>query len=71
MIHDLLLISYFHSPIQIIIFNGVENETAEKLRKVLLEEKAKDKLIIIASHIKEDITLLADEVYEMDAGGIG
>lgn len=51
-------------------FNGVENETAEKLRKVLLEEKAKDKLIIIASHIKEDITLLADEVYEMDAGGI-
>lgn len=49
-------------------FNGVENETAEKLRKILLEEKEKGKIIIIASHIKEDITLLADEVYEVDAG---
>ena len=46
-------------------FNGVENETAKQIRNVLLQEKEKGKLIIIASHIKEDIELLADEVYEM------
>lgn len=51
-------------------FNGIENLTAEKLRKVLLEEKKKGKIIILASHIKEDITKLADVVYEVDGGNI-
>lgn len=51
-------------------FNGIENETAEKLRKVLLEEKEKGKLIILASHIKEDIIELADVVYEVNSGKI-
>ena len=51
-------------------FNGVENKTAEKLRQYLLEEKKKNKLIIVATHIKEDITELADYVYEFDAGSI-
>lgn len=49
-------------------FNGVENKTAEKLREYLLEEKKKGKIIIIATHIKEDINELADYVYEFDAG---
>lgn len=49
-------------------FNGVENETAEQIRKLLLRLKKKGKLIIIASHIKEDIAILADEVYQFDAG---
>ncbi len=49
-------------------FNGVENETVKKLRKVLLDEKEKGKIIILASHIKEDIEELADVVYEVDAG---
>ena len=51
-------------------FNGVENETANKIRNILLEEKKKDKIILIASHIKEDITTLADIVYEVDGGKI-
>ena len=51
-------------------FNGVEKETAEKIRNVLKEEKEKGKLIIIASHIKEDIDSLADVVYEVDGGKI-
>ena len=51
-------------------FNGVENETAHKIRNILLEEKKKDKIILIASHIKEDITTLADIVYEVDGGKI-
>ena len=51
-------------------FNGVENATAETIRNILLEEKKKNKIIIIASHIKEDIDTLADVVYEVDAGTI-
>lgn len=48
-------------------FNGIENKTAEDLRKILIEEKNKNKIIIIASHIKEDIKNLADIIYEFDA----
>lgn len=51
-------------------FNGVENDTANKIRSLLIEEKKKDKIILIASHIKEDITSLADTVYEIDGGKI-
>lgn len=49
-------------------FNGVEEDTVKKIRNVLVEEKNKDKIIIIASHIKEDIEILADEVYYIDSG---
>lgn len=49
-------------------FNGVESETVDKIRKLLVEEKKKDKIIIIASHIKEDIELLSDIVYKVDNG---
>lgn len=51
-------------------FNGVERETAKSLRNLLLEEKEKGKLIIIATHIKEDINKLADFIYEIDNGKI-
>lgn len=50
--------------------NGIEKETASKIRDILKEEKNKGKLIIIASHIKEDIEGLADIIYEFDAGKI-
>ena len=49
-------------------FNSVEKKTTEKIRKLQIKKKKKGKLIIIASHIKEDIAILADEVYEFDAG---
>ncbi len=51
-------------------FNGVENSTADNIRKILKEERDKGKIIILASHIKEDIFGLADVVYEVDAGKI-
>ena len=51
-------------------FNGVENDTANSIRSLLIEEKKKNKIILIASHIKEDITSLADTVYEIDGGKI-
>ncbi len=49
-------------------FNGVEEETVNKLRKLLIEEKKKGKIIIIATHIKDDIKELADVVYKFDNG---
>ena len=43
-------------------------KNAKKIRKILREERDKGKIIILASHIKEDILGLADVVYEIDAG---
>ena len=49
-------------------FNGIENTTVDEVRKILLEEKKKGKIIIIATHIKDDLEKLVDEVYEFDNG---
>lgn len=47
-------------------FNGIEENTVKKLRSILLDEKSKGKIIIIATHIKEDINSLVDVLYEFD-----
>ena len=44
--------------------------TVEEIRKVLLSLKEKGKLIILASHSKEDIQILCDTVFRMDHGKI-
>ena len=49
-------------------FSGVEQSTVEIVRDMLLEEKNKGKIIIIATHIKEDLDKLVDEVYEFKDG---
>lgn len=49
-------------------FNGVEELSVKKIKTILLEEKKNGKLIIISSHIKEDIESLANEVYLFDDG---
>ena len=51
-------------------FNGLEEESANKIRKILLEEKEKGKLIIIATHIKEDIDELCNVIFHIDKGKI-
>ena len=51
-------------------FNGIEEETAVKLRGILKEERKKGKIIILASHIKEDIENLADVIYKFDGSKI-
>ena len=50
--------------------NGLDNEGVEEMRKVLLEQKEYGKLIIIASHSKEDIDILCDEIFRFDHGKI-
>ena len=46
--------------------NGIDDETAKKFRDFLREEKKKNKIIIIASHIKEDLNYLCDTVYRFN-----
>lgn len=48
--------------------NALDNHGVEDMRNVLLKMKEQGKLIIIASHIREDIDILCDEVYGIDAG---
>ena len=51
-------------------FNGVEEETTEKLRKYFKQLKKDWKIILISSHIKEDIETLCDKVYKIQDGTI-
>ena len=48
--------------------NGLDNQGVEDVREILLNLKDEGKSIILASHNKEDIEVLCDEVYEMDYG---
>lgn len=51
-------------------FNGIEEETVEKLRDYLLKLKEEGKLIILSTHIKEDIEKVTDVIYRVDNGVI-
>lgn len=47
-------------------FNGIDYESVNKIKKLLVEEKEKGKIIIISSHIKEDINELSNKIFEFD-----
>ena len=42
----------------------------KEIRELLLKMKEENKLILLASHNREDIQVLCDEVYEMEGGVI-
>ena len=48
--------------------NGLDNQGVDDVRNILLKLKEEGKTIILASHNKEDIEILCDEVHEMDHG---
>ena len=50
-------------------FKGSERKL-KKQQELLLKMKEENKLIILASHNREDIEVLCDEVYEMEGGVI-
>ena len=50
-------------------FNGIEEQSVKQIKKYLKEIK-KDKIIIISSHIKEDLIDFMDETLQFDAGKI-
>ena len=48
--------------------NALDEDGVNDVRRILLEQKKKNKLIIIASHNKEDISLLSDTVIAVSNG---
>ena len=50
--------------------NGLDNQGVKEMRKLFLQQKEEGKTILLASHNREDIEELCDEVYEMDHGKI-
>lgn len=50
--------------------NALDESGVEEIRKVILEEKERGALILVASHNKEDIRILADELYQVEGGRV-
>lgn len=48
--------------------NGLDNDGVEEMRKLFLDLREKGTIILLASHNKEDIEILGDEVYRIDKG---
>ena len=48
--------------------NALDSTGVEDIRMVLLKMKENGKLIIIASHVRDDIDILCDEVHGMEGG---
>lgn len=50
--------------------NGLDRAGIKNIRELILKEKEKGKIILLASHNSADIEYLCDEVYEMENGKI-
>lgn len=51
-------------------FNGIEDDTVIKIKKYLKVQKEKGKIIVITSHIKEDLEELCDKIYFFKNGKV-
>ncbi len=51
-------------------FNGIEEESVKQISKFLLKEKMNGKLILVSTHIKEDLEKLSDIIYYFDNGSV-
>ena len=48
--------------------NAIDDSSVKKIREIILEYKKNDRIVLIASHYKDDIDYLCDVVYEMKEG---
>jgi len=48
--------------------SGLDADGVEMLRALVLEERERGTVILIASHLRDDIELLSDRVFSMDQG---
>lgn len=48
--------------------NGLDDRAVDEIRQLLLKEKQRGVTIIIASHNREDIEMLCDQVFQMENG---
>lgn len=51
--------------------NGLDKKGVVEIRELLLSYKNEGKVILLASHNREDIQILCDEVYEIEEGKLG
>lgn len=50
--------------------NGLDEKAIELVRNILIEEKKRGAIVLIASHNKDDIRLLSDQVFKMEKGAL-
>ncbi len=48
--------------------NGLDKNGIKEMRELFLEKKRQNKLLLLASHSREDIEYLCDRVYELENG---
>lgn len=48
--------------------SGLDNDGVQEMWKLFLKQKEDGKLIVLASHSKEDIGMLCDEIFRFDKG---
>ena len=68
-----LIQAFMHNPKNILLdepFNALDKKAVIKVKKLLLEEKKKGKLIVIVTHINDEILEECDEVIEMENGKV-
>ena len=68
-----LIQAFMHNPQNILLdepFNALDKKAVIKVKQLLLEEKKKGKLIVIVTHINDEILEECDEVIEMENGKV-
>ena len=68
-----LIQAFMHNPQNILLdepFNALDKKAVIKVKELLLEEKKKGKLIVIVTHINDEILEECDEVIEMENGKV-
>ena len=68
-----LIQAFMHNPKNILLdepFNALDKKAVIKVKEILLEEKKKGKLIVIVTHINDEILEECDEVIEMENGKV-
>ena len=50
--------------------NGLDDDGVEKIRTLILEEKERGALILLASHNQDDIRLLSDHLFRIEEGKV-
>lgn len=68
-----LIQAFMHNPKNILLdepFNALDKKAVIKVKQLLFEEKKKGKLIVIVTHINDEILEKCDEVIEMENGKV-
>ena len=68
-----LIQAFMHNPQNILLdepFNALDKKAVIKVKELLIEEKKKGKLIIIVTHINDEILEECDEVIELENGKV-